>query len=574
MTTAFHLLQSLLFFSLGLSVAFLYYCLRYRHRRGVTSLVVMFTGVVIWILSELVQMQLRDPSFAGFGMALRILGVEITVIGMLFLGLEYTGREQYLTWKLAALFSVVPLIEVGLSLSPWRGVFFEAHAAEASPWGYEVGMTLLFGAHIVYSYLFIVAGIGLLLGMMVRANAGYRRQLLAVLVALLIPVSVNVLFHFGVLALDLTPVSFLATSVVLMFATFKLQLLDAIPVARQTVLEEMEDMVVVLDENHTIITTNTAVETRFQEGSLTGESATRLFGESGLEQVETDGQHELTVTIDGEKRSINVNSSPITDHSGNLLARVLVCRDVTAQKRREAELRRREEELELLKDLQSRFLRHNLRNELNVIRANAQLLADMDDPKQREAYETVIEKTDQILDWSKKARTIEQLVETDQVVTRNVVAEIETLLADLKEEYPDVTFELDTEPEANIAAVPQVDRALRNVLDNAARYNTADNPRVEVTIEQSDDSVVMTVCDNGPGLESYEIETLEDRAETQLQHGTGLGLWLVYWVIDKSDGSLSFDVDDGTTVILTFNRGGAEYENQPTVTLAPDGGGE
>lgn len=556
-TTEFLLLQLLLLASLGLSLGFLYYCFRYRKKRGVTSLVVMFIGIAIWIISELVQIQLSDPIYAGFGMALRILGLEITVIGVFFLGLEYTGRERFINWKVVSALSIIPLLKIGLSLSPSRDLFFGTQASESAPWGYELVSTPLFVAHAVYSYLFVIVSLVLLVAMMLRANTRYRRQLAAIFIAVLCPTVVNVFFHLGIVPFDLTPVSFVVTAVVLMFATFQLRLLDTIPVARRTVLEEMEDMVVVLDENDDIITTNAAVEATFDlDGPPTGEPVSQLLGTERAEKIASgDGHQEITILVDGNRRSINLKSSPITDHRDNLLARVLVCRDVTEQKRREEELQRREEELELLKDLQSRFLRHNLRNELNVVRANAELLTDMDDPTERERYETILAKTDRILDWSTKARTIERLIETDETVARNVVSELERIVSDLRETYPDVRFDFAGDRAVWVAAVPQVDRAFRNVLDNAARYNTAENPRVQITVEQEDSTVAVNISDNGPGIEYYEIETLRDEQETQLQHGTGLGLWLVYWVVEKSNGSLSFDSNGGTTVTLTFDRG-------------------
>jgi signal transduction histidine kinase len=557
LTTAFPVYQLLLLASAGLSVLFFYYCVQYREKRGVTSLIVLFLGITIWIASELVQIQLQDPAYAGFGMAIRILGLEVTVIGIFLLGLEYTGRERLLSWKLAAALSVVPLLEAGLSLSPWRTVFFDTRVAEGVPWGYEIVQTPLFLAHTVHSYLFVLVSVALLVAMMVRTNAGYRRQLAAVLVAVLFPTAVNLLFHFDVVPFDLTPVSFVVTAAVLMFATFRLRLLDTIPVARRTVLEEMEDMVVVLDENDEVMTANAAVQDTFDlAGQPTGEHVADLFETDPSEPiVPPDGKRELDVTIAGEPRSINVEASPITDHRGNLLARVLVCRDVTEQRRREEQLRRREEELELLKDLQSRFLRHNLRNELNVVRANAELLADTDDPTERERYGTILDKTDRILEWTTKARTIERLVETTATVDRDAIADIREVVEDLRAEYPAVEFELDDEDPVWIAAVPQVERAFRDVLDNAARHNTAAEPRVSVAIDRGEDRVAIRISDNGPGIEPYETETLRDEQETQLQHGTGLGLWLVYWVVEKSGGALSFDVDDGTTVTLTFDRG-------------------
>jgi len=568
----FRLLQLLLGVSLTLSLGFLGYCLQYRDKRGVRALAVMFVGIAIWILAEFVQIQLRGTIAPGVGMAIRILGIEITVIGILFLGLEYTGRERLINPVTIGLLAVEPGLLVGLSLSAHREVLFETTPAASAPWGYELVATPVFAGHVVYSYLLVLAGFVYLTSLMLRANYGYRRQIFAVLVAILVPTVVNASFHLGLVPFDLTPVSFVATALILMFATFRLRLLDAIPIARQRVLEEMEEMVVVLDENDEIITTNAATTAAFGlDRPPTGESITRLFDAEELTAPAENESVEVPVEIGGKQRLLDISSSEITDYRGTTLARVLVCRDVTEQRRQAATLRRREEELELLKDLQSRFLRHNLRNELNVVRVNAELLAEEGDPEEHERYEEIVAKTDRILDWSTKARTIERLIETDESAPANVTAEIETIVADLHEEFPGVTFDLDADEQVWIDAVPQVDQALWNVLDNAARYNTAPKPRVEITVTATDEQVVVTVSDNGPGIESYEIESLEDRRESQLQHATGLGLWLVYWVVEKSGGELSFEVEDGTTVALTFERAPQPPGDEPPPEVVSEG---
>jgi PAS domain S-box-containing protein len=554
MTTEFLLLQLLLGVSMTLSLGFLGYCLQYRDKRGVRALAVMFVGISIWILAEFIQIQLQGEA-PGVGMAIRVLGIEITVIGILFLGLEYTGRERLINPVTVGLLTVEPGIVVGLSLSPYREVLFETAPAASAPWGYEIVMTPAFGAHIVYSYLLVFASFAMLTNLMWRANYGYRRQIFAVLVAVLVPTTVNASFHLGVLPFDLTPISFVFTATVLVFATVRLRLLDAIPVARQTVIEEMDEIVLVLDENDEIITTNAAATAAFGlDRPPVGTSVKELLDADGLCELGANDSDEFGVKIDGDDRLLEISSSQISDYRGNMLARVLVCRDVTEKRRREEQLRRREEELELLKDLQSRFLRHNLRNELNVVRVNAELLAADDDPEQQRRYEEILAKTDRILEWGTKARTIERLVETDATVTADVVAELELLLDDLRAEFPDVAFDLDAPERPWIDAVPQVDQALQNVLDNAARHNTADQPRVRVSVEADDDQVRVSVSDNGPGIDAAEIDSLEDEQETQLRHATGLGLWLVYWVVEKSDGEMAFDVEDGTTVTLTFDR--------------------
>jgi signal transduction histidine kinase len=64
------------------------------------------------------------------------------------------------------------------------------------------------------------------------------------------------------------------------------------------------------------------------------------------------------------------------------------------------------------------------------------------------------------------------------------------------------------------------------------------------------------VSDNGPGIPQREQEIVTgDRTITQLDHGSGLGLWVAKWIVEDYGGELSFEADEaGTTVVLRLER--------------------
>ncbi|WP_197409880.1 ATP-binding protein, partial [Haloferax profundi] len=64
------------------------------------------------------------------------------------------------------------------------------------------------------------------------------------------------------------------------------------------------------------------------------------------------------------------------------------------------------------------------------------------------------------------------------------------------------------------------------------------------------------VTDNGPGIPDTELTVLESGTETPLQHISGLGLWLVHWIIDRSNGRLRFAENQprGTVAIVRLQR--------------------
>lgn len=540
---------------IGLSVFFIYYCLQRRETRGASSLVVLFVGLSFWMLADLIQLLTPATLLPPVGVQVRVLGPDLGVLGVFLFGLEYTGRDHLITRKTVSVLAVKPLLTLVLTVSQYRSLLLEVAPGSPPTVGYHLVMTPLFTVHTLYDWSLMAVGLGLLAHMMIQSNYGYQRQVVAVWVAILVPFLFNALARTGVVQFDLTSAAFLVTAIIFTYAAFRLRLMDAIPPARQTVLEEMDDMVLVLDENDTVISVNNAVRERLANGTqLLGDPVQEVFDSESLTGIDEDGGEEISVSVAGQTRHYNVSKSTIHDYRENRLAQVLVCRDVTEQRRRERELRRREENLRLLKDLQSRFLRHNLRNELNVVQMNAQYLANEDDPEQQELLDGIIDKTERILDWGTKARTIEQLIEMEDTVHCNLNQQIEHAVTEMREEHPAVKFDVELSKEPWIQAVPQVERAFENLLDNAARYNTSADPSVRISTERTDGNVAVRIEDNGPGIDQGEIDTILGGEETKLNHSSGFGLWLVYWVIEKSGGDVTFETDDGTTVVLTFER--------------------
>ncbi|WP_135822001.1 sensor histidine kinase [Halostella litorea] len=223
---------------------------------------------------------------------------------------------------------------------------------------------------------------------------------------------------------------------------------------------------------------------------------------------------------------------------------------------RESELREREQRLGVL----NRVLRHNLRNEMTVILNYAELLRELSDrDRMEQAAAAIVEAGHDLTDLSEKARQIEAALDDESLglESQDVVRIVEGVLDDLREEYPDAEVTLSAPARQQVAAIGSLWIAVRNVCENALEHNDADEPRVDVTVgtEERDGGtrVTVAVADNGPGIPDQEKAVLVEGEETSLQHGSGLGLWLVYWVVDKSHGNLAFDGNDPRGSVVTID---------------------
>jgi signal transduction histidine kinase len=122
-------------------------------------------------------------------------------------------------------------------------------------------------------------------------------------------------------------------------------------------------------------------------------------------------------------------------------------------------------------------------------------------------------------------------------------------------------------------ALPSLRLAVESVVENACEHNDADDPRVDVAVTTgsreatdsggnetgsgtgdgvgaSDGQVRIVVTDNGPGIPAQERTALSEGRETDLEHASGLGLWLAYWILDRSGGAMRFaDASPRGTVV-------------------------
>jgi K+-sensing histidine kinase KdpD len=104
-------------------------------------------------------------------------------------------------------------------------------------------------------------------------------------------------------------------------------------------------------------------------------------------------------------------------------------------------------------------------------------------------------------------------------------------------------------PGATALALPELEDALAELVENAVRHADG-RPNVHVDVTVTETTVTVAVVDNCPPVPPTERHVIADRWEVDhLRHTAGMGLWLVYWVADRSGGRLSFDTHETGNVV-------------------------
>ena len=340
MTLDLQLLRVLLIGNFVLGLVFVYYLFDNRERRAATSLIVLFSGLLIWLLADIIQVWTPANPAPPVGIPLRMVGADITIIGLLLFSFEYTGREGVIRKRVVALLSIKPVLSLVVVLTPSLDNLLEIATPETVVQGYEFVVTPFFILHVSYNWILTAVAIAVLLRMLIKGMYGNQRQLFVVIIAVSIPIGFNVLLRLGVIRLDLTTAAFFVTATGLMYATFRLRLLDALPIARQTVLAEMDELVFVLDETGAIVTANNAAIERFGNNrDLSGTHITTVLGsDAATLQSAGDQKVNIVTETDSKPRHFTVSQTTLTDNYEMVVGQLLVCRDVTERVHRERDL--------------------------------------------------------------------------------------------------------------------------------------------------------------------------------------------------------------------------------------------
>ncbi|MFQ5614038.1 MAG: histidine kinase N-terminal 7TM domain-containing protein, partial [Anaerolineae bacterium] len=335
-----------MFIAAAISAGFASYAWRRRNAPGLTAFSLLMLAVAEWSLGYGLEL-------GGVDLPTKILWAKIEYVGIvslplawLIFALQYSGRGRWLVRRrrLVAGLAVAPLITLSLVFTNeahgliWRQTRLEASgpflamAVDYGPW---------FWVNFAIAYLWLLSGTLVLIHRLVRSPQLYRNQAGVLLAGALVPWAGNALYVAGlspIPQLDLTPLTFTLSGLIIGWGIFRFRLLDIMPIARNAVIESMSDGVIVVDTQNRIVDLNPAAQRMIDRPAARaiGQPLGQVFSDRSelIKRCydETEARTEFALDEDGLKRYYELRISPLRHKRDRLIGRLIVLRDVTEQR--------------------------------------------------------------------------------------------------------------------------------------------------------------------------------------------------------------------------------------------------
>jgi PAS domain-containing protein len=512
-----------------------------------------------WIGTSLLRFLVFDPQLHRLLQVPQYgLGGLAAVVWLLF-ALIYTGRGRQVTPTRTGLLLAIPAVSsLVVVTNPGHHLMWRSY--EVVQTGGLAGATYTYGpwyfAYFAFAYATIVVGLVLVVAAAAFSRGLYTRQVVALAIAVVCPTVINLtwVLRVGPLsALDLTPISFVLSSLLVGYALLREDLFDIVPATKRfgtrTAIDDVGDVVAIVDREGLVVDANTAAAELFDrpERELVGAELGELLGTPSFEPEDRT----VTIETDAGRREFSLTVAPIADHHDRVVGHTVTLADITAEKHRR-------QRLEVL----NRVVRHNIRNRMTVITGNAKLIraeVDGDRPGDggpvvedaagdvvEDAAEKIVANAADLTRLSEQASRVDRVFEVAREHQEvDLLAVVERVAASLSDDSISVT--VDVPRDTRFHSPPEV---VENVLSAAGRAlldaHDGDRPTLSLVAREDDGWISIAVTSDGPGVDERERRVVASGTETQLRHAEDLSLWLVKWGVETLGGEYAFEDEDGT----------------------------
>ena len=324
---------------------------------GTMPIGVLFLVISVWVLGGAIELVSTTFTVFSVGRTMHFVGTALLPVSAYFCFREYTGSSISIHRIIILL--IIPFVSITLAATNFFHEFmwYLPIANEAGQYltrPDKWGPWFLF-VHAPYSYAVIGAAILTLLTHSSAVARAHRRGLFLLVAACFGPLTATLAYDFGMGPDTISYVPIVFTVMLPIYAWLVLgeQIVEFAPLAYETVFQNMQDPVVVVDDQGRILGLNHGAEALLDitETSALLEPLNQFFGEDSPEVFEALDSGEPKKMLTNTGRFLHVQASPMSSERASLRdGKVLMFRDVSDVERAQAEVRASEKLLRTLID--------------------------------------------------------------------------------------------------------------------------------------------------------------------------------------------------------------------------------
>jgi PAS domain S-box-containing protein len=339
----------------AVSAALMIYLVPSWHSPSARNLLLLMGSVAIWSFAY-------GMEFRSTGLAAKLGWVQTEYLGAAWTGVLFfrfamslTGRRSVVTNGIHRILFIVPLLTI---LAVYTNEHH--HLIWADAWidttrpvpvlAYRRGIG--FWCFVAYSYSLLLAGTMHLLHGYLFTRRIENRHFWVMLIGVSAPWASNIIYLAGIEPMDhidLTPMAFTISGVAFFWGTIRHQMLTLIPIAREAVIESMQDAVFVLDRSNRVVDVNSTARRLLPAATMRiiGKSLTDIYP-ALADRVQHSREHgcrDLSLTL-ADRAATGVwrlRQSPLYGLGAVPVGWLVILQDITEQQRQETALRESEE---------------------------------------------------------------------------------------------------------------------------------------------------------------------------------------------------------------------------------------
>lgn len=545
--------QAAMLFSLAALLFLFVLIFRRRQAPGAREVIALVVSTFVWTLGFFLEFRSITLEQQLFYNNIGYFGSMSTPVAWFLFALHYTRGNQPVTgWRIAP-FCLIPLLTVILIWTNDRHhlMWYNEYLSTSGDFLITIKTYgVFFWIAVAYNYSLIISGAIILVRRLFVGTPLYTGQAVSLIIVVVLPFIWNILYVFNLVPIprkDLTPVMFSISAVVMVLGLMRFRIFLAVPFARQFLIQQMSDGLLVFDKHHRLLEANpAALKVLGLSRNFIGKKIDDPLSIPLPEHLPPNeaGCFEIRLNVSGEERFYELESLALSDNQSQQAGWLVVLREITEKKKIQQQLAA-QDRLASIGKLAS-GIAHELNNPLATVTGFSELLLKKDlSPDIRSDLEIIYSEAeraagivDNLLTFARQKPEAKEPCDINNIIRKTLPLRsyeqeknhIQTIVQ-LAEDLPEV-----------MGTELQLQQLFLNIIINAEYFMIKAHQKgtLSIVTRQSDGFVRITFTDDGPGIPVENMQYLFTPFFTtkEVGKGTGLGLSICHGIVIDHGGKI------------------------------------